>query len=171
MKTQRGLVLVLVWGLAEISVLSGCASLTGRKRVLIGAGLGISAGAVGGALLSPNEESRALNALVFGLSGALAGGLIALLTESKSEVPKASSDLKDQELTLDKTTREFQVLPNQQLPNFLKERIHPLVIEEFVEADSVSEDGTLHEPHKAYRVKRPSELFAKPVQISGDSKK
>lgn len=38
--------------------------------------IGAVAGALGGALLSPNRESTGLNALVFGASGALAGGLV-----------------------------------------------------------------------------------------------
>ena len=39
-----------------------------------------------------------------------------------------------------------------------------MVIEEYLEADRVTEEGTLHEPHKAYRIKRPAELFARPTE-------
>jgi hypothetical protein len=141
---------------------SGCAT-TGRTRFFLGISLGAGAGAAGGIILSPNDENRPLNALIFGLSGALLGGVTSLLTDSKPEVPKAQTDLRSQDLKL-KALNEFPVLPNQQLPQFVKDRLQPLVIEEFIEADTVSEDGTLHEPHKAYRVKNPRELFAKPVQ-------
>ncbi len=147
--------------------LSGCASLTGRKRITVAAGMGAGAGALGGAALSPNEESRALNALVFGLSGALLSGGLAVLTDTTSEASSQRTDLRARDqsngLSLDKTVREFQVLPNQQLPEFLRDRVQPVVIEEYTEADSVGEDGTLHEPHRAYRIKRPGELFARPV--------
>ncbi len=163
MKFRRKTVIYIVWSLLAVLSTSGCASLTGRKRFLLGTGLGAGLGAAGGAVFSPNQESRMLNTLVFGLSGALLGGVAALLTDSKPEVPKSQGDLKAQE-SLDRSLREFQVTPNQQLPKFVRERIQPLVIEEFIEEDSVSEDGTLHEPHKAYRVKRSGELFAKPIQ-------
>jgi hypothetical protein len=53
--------------------------------------------------------------------------------------------------------------PQQELPEFLKRRIQPVVIEEFIEKDQVTDEGTLHEPHRAYRIKRPAELYTNPV--------
>lgn len=145
----------------------GCASLSGTKRLVVSAGIGAGAGVIGGATLSPNEESRALNALVFGLSGALISGGIAMITDAKPEPSSRITDLRTRDQgtgpSLDQTIQEFQVLPNQSLPDFLRDRIQPVVIEEYVETDSLSEDGTLHEPHRAYRIKRPGELFARPV--------
>lgn len=141
--------------------LPACA--TGRARFLIGTGIGAGMGATGGALFSPNEESTNLNALVFGLTGALLGGVTALLTDSKPEIPKATSDLRaaEQNTILQK---EYPLMNQQELPEFLRGRLQPVVIEEFMESDTVSEDGTLHEPHKVYRIKKPGELFAKPAQ-------
>ena len=155
--------------------LSGCANLSSRARFWVTSGAGAAAGAAGGVTLSPNEESRALNALVFGLTGALLGGGWAMLTDRSPEHKETNNGLKAQERLqdklLDQTVREFQVGPAGEVPAFVRDRLHPLVIEEFVEADSVGEDGTLHEPHKVYRIKRPGELFARPVQArQGESK-
>lgn len=49
------------------------------SRFLTGAAAGGAAGAIAGFALSPNEESRGLNGLIFGLTGALSGGLFALI--------------------------------------------------------------------------------------------
>ena len=140
---------------------SGCASAP-RKRFMIGAGIGGAAGGISGAVFSPNDESRGLNALVFGLVGAVVGGLIGLFIHDDSEVPEA----KPKEQTTDATaTRELEIVPTQkELPQFVKDRLKQIVIEEIHEPDQVSEDGTLHEPHKAYRIKRPAELIAKPIK-------
>ena len=53
-------------------------SSTPLSRFLTGALAGGALGAAGGTVMSPNKPSQGLNALVFGLSGAAAGGLIAL---------------------------------------------------------------------------------------------
>ncbi len=154
---------------AALCILSGCATLGGSKRVLIGAMGGAALGGTGGALLSPNDESRGLNTLVFGLSGALVGGAIALLTSTDPGPSAAVSDLKSRELGSGglpgtAASRNYFVLPSQDLPAFLKNRVQPVVIEEFQETDRVTDEGTLHEPHRAYRIKRPAELFAQPIQ-------
>jgi hypothetical protein len=54
----------------------------GVSHFLLGAAAGALAGGAGGVLLSPNAESRNLNGLVFGLTGGLVGGLLALAYES-----------------------------------------------------------------------------------------
>ena len=144
---------------------AGCASLRSRERLAFGVGLGASAGALGGAALSPNEESRPLNSLVFGLSGALLGGVIALLTDREPEAKPQDQSLRAKELGAASgaaTGREFQIPTAQPLPEFLKRRLKLPVIEEYIEQDSVGEDGTLSAPHKVYRIKHPAELIARP---------
>lgn len=152
-----------IFWIALSFVLTGCATLNGRNRILAGIGMGAAAGAGGGALFSPNGESRNLNTLVFGLSGALAGGVISYLTDSSSSLEKRSTDLKARELGVTQVGKDFLVIPEASLPEFVRKRMQPVVVEEFIERDHVTEEGTLHEPHKAYRIKRPAELFAGPT--------
>ncbi len=151
--------LITVW------LVTSCASVTGQKRVVAGALSGGAVGAGSGAILSPNEESRGMNALVFGLSGALIGGTIAILTDRPTPSATESSDLKTKERGGGSSSGEvlYPVLPFQKLPPYLKGRIQPLVIEEHIERDQIGEDGTLHEPHKAYRIKRNAELITQPI--------
>ncbi|MBY0472106.1 hypothetical protein K2X30_13145 [bacterium] len=138
---------------------SSCATVRGSQRILFGAGVGAVAGAGGGAALSPNDESRGLNALVFGLSGALVGGVVALLTDHKEDVKKAEPALNGQDNAV---SLKYQVLPEDRLPSFVRDRLQPTVIEEYVQPDVVTEEGVLHEPHKVYRIKRLPELYSKP---------
>lgn len=149
-------------------VCAGCSTLSGGKRVMSFSLAGAGAGAVSGAALSPNEESRALNALVFGLSGALVGGGLALLTDPNLMTAE-TSDLKKRELGSRQEANEYLVLPEQELPEFLQRRVQPAIIEEFVEKDHVTDEGTLHEPHRAYRIKRPAELFASPTAVPSNA--
>ena len=143
---------------------SGCASLHSRERLAVGVGLGSSIGAVGGSVLSPNPESRTLNSLVFGLSGALLGGMLALLTDRAPEPKPEDLSLRAKELGAVSTAgNEFVVPVGQKLPEFLKRRLKLPVIEEYIEQDSVSEDGSLSAPHKVYRIKHPAELIARPA--------
>lgn len=151
------------WIISIFFVLSLPSCASGRKSLFIDAGIGAGVGSAGGAALSPNSESRGINALVFGLAGALVGGATALFTDTHTDVSFPHEGIRERETSLDKTVREFQVLPTESLPAFLKARVQPMVIEESIESDSLSEDGTLHEPHKVYRIKRPGELFAKPT--------
>jgi hypothetical protein len=119
-------------------------------------------GAVGGAALSPNSESRGLNALVFGLAGALIGGLIGFFSGTPSKREENGATLESREKATN-GSREIQAPTGADLPAFVKERFRPAVIEEYTEQDSISEDGSLSEPHKVYRIKRPAELVTKPV--------
>ncbi len=137
---------------------SGCAT-NPRKRALYGAGIGAGIGAFGGAVLSPNDESKGVNALVFGLTGAVLGGIVGLFLHDDAELPKAGDTLEERELG-----QEF-VVPQETgaLPAYVKDRLQPLVIEEYVEKDSVGDDGGLREPHRVWRIKRPAELAPKPV--------
>ena len=155
MKSQ---VLILI-----LAVSTGCASVQGNRRALYGALVGGAAGSLGGMILSPNQESRPMNGLVFGLGLALLGGGVALCTDPKAEVQALPQDLKSREQRSGGVPQQYVVYPEQSLPDFLKNRIQPVVIEEFIEKDRVSEEGTLHEPHKVYRIKKPAELFANPV--------
>lgn len=151
--------------------LPGCASLPPRERLLIGMGTGAAVGAGGGAALSPNSESRGLNALVFGLAGALTGGIAALLTAPKQPQSKAIPSLRDRELGVASeglSTREFVAPQPTDLPEFVRHRLKPAVIEEYDETDSLTEDGALRAPHKVYRIKRPAELIVRPEVAPGD---
>ena len=149
-------------------LLSSCATVSQRSRLMWGGAIGGASGAIGGAVLSPNDESRGLNALVFGISGVLIGTLAALFTGQSSEPQTVKPSLKEKETgaKLESSVREFAVPVNANLPSFVRDRIQPAVVEEFTETDTVSEDGSLHEPHKVYRIKRPAELFAKPTGTS-----
>ena len=54
-----------------------------------------------------------------------------------------------------------------QIPDFVKARIQPVIVEEYMEAATIGEDGTLREPHKVYRIKRPAEFSATPIAGGG----
>jgi len=131
-----------------------------RNRLLIGMGTGAAVGGVGGNLMSPNDESRGLNTLVFGLAGALIGGLISILTDKEPEAKPEDKSLKAKEFSSER--REYVTPAEGALPDFVKQRLQPAVVEEYTESDSVEEDGALHAPHKVYRILRPAELFALP---------
>lgn len=139
------------------ALVSGCATLKQQDRLLVGVGGGAALGAAGGSLLSPNSESQGLNALVFGLSGALTGGLVALLTDRPPVTPTEDKSLKARELKTG-VSQQFVVPQKDELPEFVKRRLTPVVIEEFEERDTLAEDGSLRAPHKVYRIKRQAEL-------------
>jgi hypothetical protein len=146
-------------------LLPSCASVTGSNRVLAGVTFGAVGGAGSGALLSPNSESRAINAAVFGLLGGLLGGGAAYFSDPNgANQSEKKTSLRDRELgSASSLSRQVELQSGGDLPTYLKDRFRPVVIEEFIEADRVSEEGTLHEPHKAYRIKRPAELIAQPA--------
>lgn len=144
------------------ALLQACAT-SPRKRFLYGAGIGAGSGALGGAVLSPNPESRGINALIFGLTGAIVGGVTALFIHDDSELPQSDDSLKSRDMA-DAQGAEF-VVPAQtnSLPSYVQDRLQPVVIEEYLEQDSVAEDGSLREPHRVWRIKRPAELTSKPL--------
>ena len=149
--------------------LTGCATLSeSDRRMFIGAGIGGAVGAGGGAAFSPNSESRGLNALVFGLLGTIFGGLIGFLTAPKHEANAGAPTLREQER---EQSEELSVPPSQDLPAFVRERLKPTVIESYVQDDVISEDGSLHEPHRVYRIKQPSQLIARPIHSKAKAKK
>ena len=155
MKTK----VVIVW-LLIASLSTSCATLRGRFLVGVGAGAAAAGGTA--TLLSPNPESRGLNALVFGLIGGLVGGLISVLF-FKDPAPDKSATLKEREAAQNSSDPTLYAVPaSPNLPVFVKERLQPTLVEESDEPDTVSEDGTLHAPHKVYRIERQAELFAKP---------
>lgn len=153
MKRLISLTLILLF-------LTACAT-NPRKRFLYGAAIGGGTGVVGGAVLSPNSESRGVNTLVFGLVGAVAGAAFALFSRDDSEIPESANSLEQREASRD---AEIYVTDtsSQKLPDFVKERLTPTVVEEYTENGPVTEDGLLHEPHKVWRIKRAPELVAKP---------
>ncbi|MCM0604482.1 MAG: hypothetical protein KA715_00155 [Xanthomonadaceae bacterium] len=144
-----------------IFALSSCSTLSLKERVLIGSGIGAATGAIGGSALSPNSESQGLNALIFGLSGAIVGGAASLIfTDNKDHV---SGSLRERLEQKDQSkNNQYLVQPTGKLPQFVRDRISPAVVEEAIEKDQISEDGTLHEPHKVYRIMRQAELYANP---------
>ena len=144
-------------------LLTGCASIRGGWRLAIGTSGGAAIGAGAGALLSPNDPSRALNALVFGLIGGLGGGALAFFTDPTPPPPKGGS-LKEKEAQDLVETTQYQVGSAADLPAYVRQRLAPVVIEEAVERDAVGEDGSLHEPHKVYRIVRPAELTPMPTK-------
>ncbi len=148
-------------GMGMLTALS-CASTSQNKRTFLYSVGGAAGGAITGAALSPNPESRVLNGVVFGLSGALLAGAAALIwgQDRVNESDKKGS-LREREFSQEGelTGRSYQLAPQENLPEFVKQRFRPVIIEEFVERDRVSEEGALHEPHKVYRIKRPAELI------------
>ena len=154
---------------------SSCANLSSKTdRIWMGASIGGVAGAGAGALLTPNEESRGMNAIVFGLSGALAGAIAGILTGPNQGVSQDAETLETRERKkLANVGNEYLLGPKtkgKSLPEFLRRRITPAIVEEYVEQDLVGEDGTLHSPHKVYRIKRQAELFARPKSQSQSEK-
>jgi len=148
--------------------LCGCS--TPRGRFLLGAttgGLCVGGAAVA---LSPNQESRGMNALVFGLVGALSGGALALLLSDDAKIPKSESSLQSKEaLHTSGLNANLYLAPSgKDLPKFVKDRLQPALIEEATEPDTLSEDGTLHEPHKVYRIQRPAELYSLPKEHTNE---
>ncbi len=155
-------------GLVILGLLtSGCASVRGGWRLAIGTGGGAAIGGTSGALLAPNDENRALNALVFGLGGALLGGATAYVTDPTPTQAEGPT-LRERELGV----RPQSTIPasaGSGLPEFVRERLSPVVIEEAVERDQVSDDGTLHEPHRIYRILKPAELNAQPTHAAQEA--
>jgi hypothetical protein len=142
---------------------TGCA--TPRNGFLLGAGVGATA--VGGTAMvfSPNRESLGLNGVIFGLGGALVGGLVGLFLTHEPIAAPTVPRLQQGEMMSGEGGIDLVAPASGNLPSFVKDRLQPVVIEEIDETDSLSEDGSLHEPHKVYRIKRPAELFARPPKV------
>ena len=155
----------LVVLIVSVSLLLGCAT-TGRTRIVLGVGMGGAIGAAGGGAFSPNDESRGLNALVFGLAGAVAGGLVGLMSDPTPPPSDGKMSLRERDLGVSPSANSFVVPPDQGLPGFVRQRLQPLVIEESIQQDTVTEEGTLHEPHRVYRIKRMPELYSNPVKLN-----
>jgi hypothetical protein len=139
-----------------VIALPGCAST--RGRFLIGS---LAGGAVAAPIavgLSPNKESVLFNALVFGLGGALAGAFTGVLSgpDVHLESGLSSTNLR---------AREALHAPAQDSNAYLEGRVIPPVIETFRQEGLISEDGVLHEPHRAYRIARPAELVPAPTPV------
>jgi hypothetical protein len=98
----------------------------------------------------------------------LAGGGLSILTADDPKIPKSESSLKEKEqlIRLGDNSKVYEVPVDTKLPDFVKKRLAPVIVGETRESDSVSEDGTLHEPHKTYRILRPAELYPNPSRQS-----
>lgn len=150
------------WKVTILLLAASCSSLPKRSQVLIATSAGAGVGATSGYMLSPNRESQGLNALVFGLVGALVGGIGAILFGDDHRVEREPTNTPDLNLTRSDDRNEVQVSNPESLPEFVKKRLRPVVIESYTESDSIDEDGSLREPHRVYRIKRPAELIARP---------
>lgn len=142
--------------LLMLLALSGCAGLGLSRSAQYTLG-GAAGGATGGYAFSPNEESRALNALFWGALG----GAFSYLTERAFRPEKNEglpSTLESREL-FPRPGRDIEV-PHEgkTLPEYVRKRLTPVVIEEFKERDAIGEDGSLHEPHRVWRIKQQPEL-------------
>ena len=141
--------------LSSVLLLTSCATTKG-KILLGGAGGGV-VGTLGGMAFSPNEESKVINGVVFGLGGVLVGAALTAVF-LPNEVPKSTYQIRDElDPNLHTLSKE-----GQGLPAFIKNRMTETVVEEVEQKDFVSEDGTLHSPHKVYRIIRAPELYARP---------
>lgn len=159
--------------LSSLILVSACATQNERERLILATSVGAAAGASGGAMLSPNPESRGMNAIVFGLTGALSGAIYAHLTSRPKPVRTKAKQLKEREEEMRKANILFQIpaINAASLPAFLKGRVSQIVIEEIPMQERVGEDGTLHEAHKAYRIKNPPELLPTPLKTQSDEAK
>lgn len=146
-----------------ILTLTSCSSLTGKRRVVTFGISGASIGAVGGYKLSPNKENQGLNTLVFGLTGALVGSVVGALTDKNDEynqnLKPGTFKTEGEEIN----SKTMTITPYENLPSYVKKRLEPIVIEEYIEGDQVDEDGVLRTSHKAYRIKRLPEFSASPI--------
>jgi hypothetical protein len=114
-----------------------------------------------------------MNALVFGLTGALSGAVYAHLTSKPKPESADAKQLKEREEEMRKANSLFQIPASNasSLPPFLKDRISQIVIEEIPMQERIGEDGTLHEAHKAYRIKNPPELLPTPLKTESGQQK
>jgi hypothetical protein len=136
--------------------LTSCAGLGLDRSFHFPAAGGIAGGFLG-RVLSPNRESTDINTAVFGALGAGLGYLANRIFSSPIHQEEIPSTLKERELR--PGGQEF-VLPatEEKLPAFVKKRLTPIVIEEYLERDTATEDGGIREPHKVWRIKRQPEL-------------
>ena len=136
-------------------VVTSASCTTPQLRFSIGAVSAGAVGAAGGVLLSPpDSQNRLLNALIFGLGSALVGAGIGVFSVNEPRSCQAPLNLGPN----GEPRAEYHLDESGALPDFLKTRISPTVIEQFQERDRITEDGSLHEPHKVYRVKKPADL-------------
>lgn len=143
-------------------VLSGCSTFASHRSLKYSGG-GAAAGAALGYGFSPNKESQGLNALLWGGIGAAFGYLFERAFRDRGDVVEIPSNLEAKELF--RESEEF-VLPatKQKLPAFVQKRLTPVVIEQYTEKDTAGEDGSLHEPHRVWRIKQQPELLPKPLK-------
>jgi hypothetical protein len=153
MKHSISLILILL--------LPSCSNFELQEKYLYGL-TGGAAGALLGSTVSPNDESKGLNALMFGALGAGAGMLVHYLKKGRKVIAEVPSTLEGRELK-GAAPREMTVpATTQKLPDFVRARLTPIVIEEYLEKDTVGEDGSLIEPHRVWRIKHQPELVPSP---------
>jgi len=155
MKTQN-LRFILLCGM-----LSHCSTSKHEQQFIFSIAGGGAIGAASGAALSPNVESRPWNALIFGLTGALTTGALYYFFSDRDQ-GRTTEQLSLRERELEQSSMGVMTIKaplKSALPHFVKDRLTNLVIEELSLPSSVSEDGLLLEPHKAYRIKQQPELL------------
>lgn len=120
--------------------------------------VGLAAGAGGAFALTKEKQRQGTNMAIAGAVTGLAMHLGAKFVWSRETDPAKAELLELRERNF-RPTREITVpATSQKLPDFLERRLTPLVLEQWVEKDSISEDGSLNEPHKMWRIKRLPEL-------------
>jgi hypothetical protein len=138
----------------------GCAGID-LQNPWTAATAGLAGGMGAGYGLTREKERQGKNMAIAGLSLGALGFLGAKFLWPKETDPAKAEILELREKNF-KPVREL-TLPatKQKLPDFLEKRLTPLVLEQWVEKDSISEDGSLNEPHKVWRIKRHPELIPK----------
>lgn len=149
-------------------MLASCASSNRNRDFVFSVSAGAAVGAGSGAALSPNAESRPWNAVIFGLTGALVGGALNYLLSNKepAEDSATKSLLEREKKIVQSNAITINPPVAGAVPDFLKNRVTNLVIEELTLPSTVSEDGVLQEPHKAYRIKQQPELLPLPSNLN-----
>lgn len=138
--------------------LSGCANFSLRDPWASTA-VGLAGGSAGALALTKNKEHQGKNMAITGAALGLAMHLGAKFLWGK-EIDPAKAEILELRAKNLRPAREITVpAANQKLPDFLEKRLTPLVLEQWVENDSISEDGSLNEPHKVWRIKRHPELI------------
>jgi hypothetical protein len=141
-----------------LAALSGCSSID-LQNPWTAASLGLVGGMGAGYGLTYEKARRGQN---MGIAAAGLGTLAFLGAKyiwGKEVDPSKAEILELREKNF-RPTKELVIPPTRQkLPDFLEKRLTPLVLEQWVEKDSVTDDGSLNEPHKVWRIKRTPELI------------
>lgn len=153
MKINKIVVLLLITGLA------GCSSL--KKQMFYSAAFSGIVGGVAGSMLSPNKESRKMNAVVWGAAGAAGGAVLGkvfwedapenkplkpMLDEPKASLPLPKIELSQLSPIVSGDIKASPVkqydVPTEPLPDGLKEYVKKqTLIEHRTEKKVIKQDG------------------------------